>query len=599
VRGFGEKKFWIVHTVLAITIVIGLVFASGCADVSFGSQKFGDFGTSVDEQKAVNCFIGKYGDPQTNAGPARFLEPVITTGLSNNVPVDTVMKLNKDTPKVNFWVFYDNFAKGDDLELKWTYLVSGKDVMTLHQQAGGDFGRAYAEYVKPDTGWPSGHHKISITGNGTSASVTIEVIDGATVTGTLPCQEGGQAQDGGQKVKPDSGGTPHEITPGPTLVGAVGPTSSCTYTLISQWGSGGAGTGQFIRPQDIAVDSAGNVYVADSGNYRIQKFDATGNYRRTWGSEGWSEGQYSSPQGIAVDSTGNVYVADSGNRIQKFDANGRYLHEWGSRGTGEGQFYGPIGIAVDSAGNVYVVDYGNDRIQKFDANGRYLNKWGSRGTGEGQFSSPQDIAVDSAGNVHVADSGNNRIQKFDSDGNYLFKWGSEGTGEGQFSSPHGIAVDSAGNVYVVDYGNDRIQKFDANGRYLNKWGSRGTGEGQFSDPFGVAVDSAGNVYVADTYNYRIQKFSCLASLSGRSQSLIQRPSQESLTPTPTPPLAVHLENTPTILYVYQTQAKVLTPTLIISLNPTPTPTTVPTTPQVVYKNTTPTTPIPYYKGYSY
>lgn len=195
-------------------LICSLVLVSGCADVFFGSQKFGDFGSSVNEQKAVNCFIEKYGDPRINTGPARFLEPVITTGLSDNTPVDTVLKLNKETPKVYFWVFYDNFAKGDDLELKWTYLVSGKDVMTLHQKAGGDFGRAYAEFLKPDTGLPVGQHKITISGNGTSASTTIEVIDGATVTGTLPCSQDGapnKQEEGKTKVMPYNGPPPREI----------------------------------------------------------------------------------------------------------------------------------------------------------------------------------------------------------------------------------------------------------------------------------------------------------------------------------------------------------------------------------------------------
>jgi hypothetical protein len=114
-----------------------------------------------------------------------------------------------------------------------------------------------------------------------------------------------------------------------------------------------------------------------------------------------------------VDSTGNVYVADSGNeRIQKFDADGRFLTAWGSPGNSIGEFTQPFGVAVDSSGNVYVADYGNSRIQKFDAGGRFLTTWGMFGDGDGEFNWPTGIAVDSSGNVYVADNGNERIQKF-------------------------------------------------------------------------------------------------------------------------------------------------------------------------------------------
>jgi len=293
------------------------------------------------------------------------------------------------------------------------------------------------------------------------------------------------------------------------------------YVFFRKWGSGGTGDGQFYIPygthvgssdivvgsSGIAVDSSGNVYVADSGNTRVQKFDSNGKFITQWGYYGDGDGQFSDPEGIAVDSSGNVYVADSDrDRIQKFDSNGKFITKWGSGGTGDGQFSDPQGIAVDSSGNVYVVDYFNNRIQKFDSNGKFITKWGSTGTGDGQFVNPSDISVDSSGNVYVADNLNDRIQKFDSNGKFITKWGSTGTGDGQFRTLQGIAVDSSGNVYVVDYGNDRIQKFDSNGKFITKWGSQGSGDGQFNRPFGITVDSYGNVYVADPGNNRVQVF---------------------------------------------------------------------------------------------
>ena len=130
------------------------------------------------------------------------------------------------------------------------------------------------------------------------------------------------------------------------------------------------------------------------------------------GTFGSDDGQFITPQGVAVDSYGNVYVADWNNdRIQKFDSSGNFLLKWGSFGSGNGEFFGVDGVAVDSSDNVYVSD-GNDRIQKFDSNGSFLLEWGTFGSGDGQFDSPEGVAVDGSGNIYVADTDNHRIQKF-------------------------------------------------------------------------------------------------------------------------------------------------------------------------------------------
>ncbi|MCK5242318.1 SMP-30/gluconolactonase/LRE family protein [bacterium] len=241
--------------------------------------------------------------------------------------------------------------------------------------------------------------------------------------------------------------------------------------LIEDW----VCNGHFDLPAGVAVDNAGkNIYVADLRNDRIQKFDANGNFITEWGSY-WSftdvtsdedgDGKFNQPSGVAVDNAGNVYVADLHNhRIQKFDANGNFITKWGSEtgesGAADGEFNQPSGVAVDNAGNVYVADQGNDRIQKFDENGDHLATWGSEGSLDGQFKDPFGIAVDNAGNIYVADVHNYRIQKFDASGNFITKWGSVGGLDGQFSQPLGVAVDNAGNVYVADKLNDRIQKFN-------------------------------------------------------------------------------------------------------------------------------------------
>jgi DNA-binding beta-propeller fold protein YncE len=277
------------------------------------------------------------------------------------------------------------------------------------------------------------------------------------------------------------------------------------YKFFTHWGHSGSGNGQLYGPSDVAVDSLGNVYVADAGNGRIQKFYSNGTFLAKWGSFGEEDGQFNSLSDIAFDSSGNVYVADAGyDRIQKFYSNGTFLAKWGSRGEEDGQFDFPSGLAVDSLGFVYIADANNERIQKFYSNGTFLAKWGSYGEEDGQLYGPSDVAVDSSDNVYVADSFNNRIQKFYSNGTFSAKWGSIGDGDGQFFYPSGVAVDSSGNVYVTDQ--SRIQKFNSTGNFLAKWGSEGTENGNFIYPRGIAVDSSGNVYVADTGYDRIQKF---------------------------------------------------------------------------------------------
>jgi hypothetical protein len=177
-----------------------------------------------------------------------------------------------------------------------------------------------------------------------------------------------------------------------------------------------------------------------------------------WGSEGNGNGQFDGPAYVALDTSGNVYVADYLNdRVQKFSSDGSFITKWGSSGKGDGQFDGANGVAVDSSGNVYVADYRNNRIQKFSST--FIIKWGSEGNGNGEFDGPAGVALDTSGNVYVADYGNNRIQKFNSYGSFITKWGSKGNGNGQFNEPIGVALDTSGNAYVADYRNSRIQLF--------------------------------------------------------------------------------------------------------------------------------------------
>ncbi len=302
--------------------------------------------------------------------------------------------------------------------------------------------------------------------------------------------------------------------------------ATAAYVQQKAWGERGSAEGQFQSPQGVAT-AAGNVYVADTYNSRIQVFDPLGSFLSTWGwgvLDGLSKretcttscragvagpgyGQLRTPTGIAAFNQ-YVYVADFQNsRIQRFRSNGKgSVPTWGSFGTGNTQFKNPAAVAADSSGHVYVADTGNNRIKKFSSAGGFLSKWGNAGSGDAQFQYPWGIAADPQGNVYVADTYNNRIEKFSANGKFLAKWGSRGSGKGQFYLPFGIAADSVGNVYVADTFNDRIEKFSPKGSFLAQWGKPGSGKGQFRGPQDLAVDSTGRVYVADSGNHRIVRY---------------------------------------------------------------------------------------------
>jgi hypothetical protein len=169
----------------------------------------------------------------------------------------------------------------------------------------------------------------------------------------------------------------------------------------------------------VAADASGNVFVVDFGFSDVQKFDNDGNFLTTWGSDGSGTGQFSNPTLDAVDSSGNVFVADGdglNNRIEKFDNGGTFLTTWGSMGSAAGQFNSPEGIAVDASDTVIVTDTGNARIERFDSSGTLLTICGGSdisGGPAGGFGFPSSVTVDANGNIFVADFPH--ILKFDND----------------------------------------------------------------------------------------------------------------------------------------------------------------------------------------
>ncbi len=284
---------------------------------------------------------------------------------------------------------------------------------------------------------------------------------------------------------------------------------------LTVWGSNGLGDGQFNAPRNVAIGPDGLIYVADSGNHRIQVLDQQGNPLLKWGSKGLETGQFDEPWGIAVGQDGTVYVADTWNhRIQAFSPTGEFLFTFGSYANVQhdaqaqpGTFWGPRDIAIDPTGNLYIADTGNKRIQKFSPDGQFLKAFGGGGIIPGSFEEPVGLDVDQQGNIYVADTWNRRIQKFDSNFNPLTQWDVIGwESESVVNKPY-LTVDTQGRVLISDPESYRIVAYDGTtGEVLVTWGQYGQDLSTFKLPTGLDIDSEGNLLVVDSDNHRLMKF---------------------------------------------------------------------------------------------
>lgn len=329
---------------------------------------------------------------------------------------------------------------------------------------------------------------------------------------------------------------------------------------VPSWGLHGAPTPQFSYPDAVATGPNGDVYVADTYDYRIVRLAPDGTFLQAYGGEGTGLGQFARPVGVAVDGRGRVYVADSeAHGVDQLSASGIPLVHWGSQfqGSAPGEFSQPSAVAVDKAGNVYVGDAANSGIQVHSGSvwrqwnvsigvaglsldghghvfatdgqntvweltagdGRVIRKWGTGGTGPGQLSGVGAIAVDPrSGRAYVADANNHRVQVFTSAGKWLFSWPTPPQ-VGGTTVPNGLALDGRGHLYVAYGGSNQVVRFSLGGRLDPTWNPRPEPAVKWGVPYAIATDRANTVYVADSQHGAVNVLTANGLPAGRISGL--------------------------------------------------------------------------------
>jgi large repetitive protein len=287
----------------------------------------------------------------------------------------------------------------------------------------------------------------------------------------------------------------------------------------------------FNRPGGLAVDSSGNVYVADSGNSAVKEIEAVGGIIpasptiRTLGSG------FGQPISVAVDGHGNVYVADLGNTaaVYEIEAVGGVIPASPTilpLGSG---FSAPEGVAVDGSGNVYVADPGNNAVYEIEAvSGAIPASPTIRKLGSG-FSTPRGVAIDGSGNIYVADTGNNAVREIEAVGGAIPASPTILALGSGFSAPQGVAVDGSGNVYVGDSSHSAVKEIMAVSGVVSSASTVNIVGSGFSYPWGVAVDGSGSVYVADYDSNSVKDIQRSSVKFGSAAVAATTPATETLT----------------------------------------------------------------------
>lgn len=281
--------------------------------------------------------------------------------------------------------------------------------------------------------------------------------------------------------------------------------ASSVTAYNSQFGTAGTGDGQFGNIAQVALDSSGNVYVSDTTNDRVAKFNSSGAFVSNI-ITGVDEAY-----GVCIDSSDNVYVSFKNGtndyRIRKYNSSGTL--QWTTTALA---FDNPITALATDGVHVYSVASANHVVTKrLCSNGSHVATFGTNNTSssaDGQYNTPYGIAYSPVtGNLYVSDQSNDRIQEITTTGAFVRKWGSSGTGSGQFTTATGVAVHpTTGDVFVTDSGRNDVQRFSPTGTYLDTLGETGTGNGQFTGPSGCVVNAATTIWIGDAGNDRVQEF---------------------------------------------------------------------------------------------
>jgi DNA-binding beta-propeller fold protein YncE len=281
---------------------------------------------------------------------------------------------------------------------------------------------------------------------------------------------------------------------------ALAPPASAAVGLLDVFGTKGSGDGQFRYPSDLAIDSAGDVYVADQDNQRIQKLAPDGRLLAKWGSGLLDEGQmapgaFDDPSGVGVDPAGNVWVVENDNkRVQKLAPNGSHLLTFGE----DAGFSDPRQLALAPNGDVYVTDL-NGSVFRFASDGTLLGTFGG-----GRLESPGGIAVDRAGNILVADRDQFRVDVFSPTGD-LLRSISRPLSRGALYA-RDVALDASGNVWVLVDG-EGLVKFSPSGNLLATVSDSLRPEDKPAyNALGIIAEAGGRVLVADTQVGRILRY---------------------------------------------------------------------------------------------
>lgn len=249
------------------------------------------------------------------------------------------------------------------------------------------------------------------------------------------------------------------------------------------------------NPSGIAVNHKNQVIVSQESN-TITVYGRVFRKVLSFGSPGEGAAQFNSPSGLAVDSEDYIYVSDSkNNRIQKFDPEGNYISEFTGEENTCGQLHSPGGIKINKDGEIHVVDRGNSRIVILTAAMEYKSTIGS----SGQLSDPKDLTFDDNGCVYVTDLKQNSVFVFQKTGEYRGRFGGTGTQKGRLNRPSGIAIDRFGRLFICESANHRVSVFNTSSEFLECF-SAGL---SMVNPCALTVDEDGFVYIASSDSIHI------------------------------------------------------------------------------------------------